>query len=121
MFRTTASSWRDSISAPGSRSNRGEISEPRRQAAAATPCSAARPTRRWTLAMPLRVVRTGTRLLRSWPKLSNFRLAATFTAVAVAATVQAQQEGADHERRSEVDRRGSAEERSRADHSRTVD
>src|SRR5262245_39198301 len=91
------------------------MSEPRRQAPAATPCSAARPTRRWTLAMPRRVVRTGTRLLRPWPKLSNFRLAATFTGVAVAASVHAKQEGADHERRNEVGRRGPPEERSDTD------
>src|SRR5262249_31689717 len=88
MFRTTASSWRASISAPGSRSSLGEISEPRRQAAGATPCSPASPRRRWTLAMPRRVVRTGTRLLRPWPKISNFRPAATFTSVASRATVR---------------------------------
>jgi hypothetical protein len=48
----------------GSRSSMGEMPEPRRQAPSATPCSAARSTRRWTLAMPRRVVRTGTRLLQ---------------------------------------------------------
>src|SRR5438876_2409662 len=70
-FRTTISSCAASTSANGSSRRSARMPEPRRHAADSTPCSAARPTRRCTLAIPRRRFPERMGADPPWPKISR--------------------------------------------------
>src|SRR5437667_215487 len=71
MFRTTISSCAASTSANGSARRSARMPEPPRHAADSIPCSAARPSRRWTLAIPRRRFPERMGADPPWPKISR--------------------------------------------------